>query len=55
MYKGFIDFLDSRTDRKFTSEGISRLLEANGFQVNDMTLINGLTYFKTRNTKGPVE
>jgi len=55
MYKGFIDFLDSRTDRKFTSEDISRLLEANGFQVNDMTLINGLTYFRTRNIKGPVE
>ena len=55
MYKGFIDFLDSRTDRKFNSEGISRLLETNGFKVNDMTLINGLTYFKTRNIKGSVE
>jgi hypothetical protein len=55
MCKGFIDFLDSRIDRKFTREGISKLLEANGLQVNDMTLINGLTYFRTRNTRGPVE
>ncbi len=55
MYKGFIDFLDSRIDRKFTSEFISRLLEANGFQVNDMTLINGLTYFRTQNIIRSVE
>jgi hypothetical protein len=53
MYKGFIDFLDSRIDRKFTSEGVSGLLESNGFQVNDMTLINGLTYFRTRNIIRP--
>ncbi len=49
MYKGFIDFLDSRIDRKFNRESVSRLLESNGFQVSDMTLIDGMTYFKTRN------
>jgi len=54
MCKGFVDFLDSRVDRKLTSKGISNLFEANGFQVNDMTMINGLTYFRTRNIIGPV-
>jgi len=49
MYKGFIDFLDSRINRKFNRESVSRLLESNGFQVSDMTLIDGMTYFKTRN------
>jgi len=51
MYKGFIDFLDSRVDRKLNTGAVSKLLESNGFQVNDMTLINGLTYFKTRNIR----
>jgi hypothetical protein len=51
MYKGFIDFLDSRVDRKLNTRSVSKLLESNGFQVNDMTLINGLTYFKTRNIR----
>jgi hypothetical protein len=46
--KGFIDFLDSRIDRKFKNEGVSRLLESTGFQVNDMTLIDGMTYFRTQ-------
>jgi hypothetical protein len=49
LYNGFIDFLDSRVDRKFNSTGVSRLLESNGFQVKDMTVLNGLTYFKTMN------
>jgi hypothetical protein len=51
MYKGLINFLDSRTDREFDKEGVSRLLESHGFEVIDMTAINGLTYFRTRNIK----
>lgn len=49
LNKGFKSFLDTNTIRKIDKESASRLLESNGFQVNDMTLINGLTYFKTQN------
>ncbi len=49
LNKGFKNILDPKTNRKIDREGVSRLLESNGFQVNDMTLINGLTYFKTQN------
>ena len=49
MYNRLIDFLDSKIDKKFDKEGISRLFESNGFHINDMTLIGGLTYFRTRN------
>jgi hypothetical protein len=55
MYNGFIDLLDSRIDRKFNRKDVSKLLESNGFQVNDMTLMNGLTYFKTMNIQEPSE
>jgi len=54
MLKGFIDFLDSRIDKKLNHEEVSRRLESNGLQVNDMTLIDGLTYFRTQNTRKPI-
>jgi hypothetical protein len=49
MYKKLINFLDSRTEREFDRESVLRLLESFGFQVIDMTTINGLTYFRTQN------
>ena len=49
MYKRFINFLDSRIDFEIDKKDVSGLLESNGFKVIDMTEINGLTYFRTRN------
>jgi hypothetical protein len=49
MYKGFINFLDARTDIEFDQKDVSRLLESHGLRVIDMTEINGLTYFRAKN------
>lgn len=49
MYKGFINFLDSRIDVDFDKNDVSRLLESHGFRVMDMTEIDGLTYFRAQN------
>ena len=55
MYKKFINFLDSRTDIEIDKNDVSRLLESNGFEIIDMTVINGLTYFRTQNIGRSVE
>jgi hypothetical protein len=49
LYKRFLNFLDSRIDMEIDSENFSRVLESHGFKVIDMTVINGLTYFRTQN------
>ena len=49
MYRRFINFLDSRTDRDIDKNSVSRLLESSGYKVIDMTEINGLTYFRSQN------
>jgi hypothetical protein len=49
LYKRFINFLDARIDVEIDRNDFSRLLEAHGFKVIDMTEINGLTYFRTQN------
>ena len=54
MYKGFINFIDARIDMEIDKNDVSRLLEANGFQVIDMTEINGLTYFRALNNRRSV-
>jgi hypothetical protein len=48
MYKKFINFLDSRIDNEIDKNDISKLLESRGHKVVDMTVINGLTYFRTQ-------
>ncbi len=50
MYKGLINFLDARTDVEYDRNYVSKLLESHGFRVMDMTVINGLTYFRAQNT-----
>jgi hypothetical protein len=55
MYKGFINFLDSKIDIEVDKKGVSRLLESHGFKVIDMTEINGLTYFRAQNNRRSVE
>lgn len=54
MYKKFINFLDSRIDIEIDSEDMSRILESHGFKIIDMTVINGLTYFRTQNYRRAV-
>jgi hypothetical protein len=49
MYKRFINFLDSKTDNEIDKNDVSKLLESSGYKVIDMTVINGLTYFRTQN------
>jgi hypothetical protein len=49
MYKGFINFLDSKIDIEIDKNGVSKLLESHGFKIIDMTEINGLTYFRAQN------
>ena len=48
-YRKFIDFIDARVNVDIDKKDFSRLLERNGFKVIDMTEINGLTYFRTKN------
>jgi hypothetical protein len=49
LYRKFINFLDAKIDLDMNSKNFSRLLESHGFKVIDMTVINGLTYFRTQN------
>jgi hypothetical protein len=49
LYKRFLNFLDAKIDVEIDSRDFSRVLESHGFKVIDMTVINGLTYFRTQN------
>jgi hypothetical protein len=49
MYKGFLNFLDSKIDVDFDQREVSQLLESHGLRVMDMTEINGMTYFRAQN------
>jgi hypothetical protein len=49
MYKKVINFLDSRIETDLSKDDIISLFKSHGFEIIDMTDINGLTYFRTRN------
>jgi hypothetical protein len=49
LSKRFINLLDARFEVEIDSRNFSRLLESHGFKVIDMTVIDGLTYFRTQN------
>ena len=49
MYKKLINFLDSKIDTDLSRKDIIQLFKSHGFEIVDMTEINGLTYFRTRN------
>ena len=49
MYKKLINFLDSRIDTDLSKNDIIQLFKSHGFEIVDMTEIDGLTYFRTRN------
>jgi hypothetical protein len=48
IYKSVINFLDSKTDKEIDKKDVSRILETQGYKIMDMTVINGLTYFRTQ-------
>ncbi|MGB8359440.1 MAG: hypothetical protein WCD55_12580 [Bacteroidales bacterium] len=45
LYDRFNNFLDGRTDRRMNTNDVRDLLERNGFEVENMTTMNGHTYF----------
>jgi hypothetical protein len=45
VFSRFENFLDSRTDNDMDINEVSEILERNGFNVVNMTKMNGLTYF----------
>jgi hypothetical protein len=49
IYHRFLNFIDSRVFIEIDKQDVERLLKSNGFEVIDMTEINGITYFRTRN------
>ncbi len=51
----FANFLDFKTDNRMNKKDVSELLGKYGFKVIDMTEINGLIYFYSRNVRKPVE
>lgn len=46
IYTRVIDFLDIRIQKGFDSQSVASLIESNGFQVDDMTLIKNTIYFR---------
>lgn len=55
FFNGVVNYFDSRTDRSLTKDDVSRLLEENRLKVVDITDINGMTYFCSRNYIQPPE
>jgi hypothetical protein len=48
VFNRFINLMDSRIFRKLTESNVRKLLTDSGFIVEDMTEINGITYFHSR-------
>lgn len=46
-----VNYFESRTDRSLTKESLSIILEAHKLKIIDITDINGMTYFCSRNTR----
>ena len=54
VFRRFNNFLGSKTNRMMNKREVTELLEKNGFEVVNMTKINGLTYFKSHTTRKPL-
>ncbi|MGB8491744.1 MAG: hypothetical protein WCE64_11870 [Bacteroidales bacterium] len=52
--KGVFKILDSRMYRYLDRKKVKEILEANGFQLVDMTEMNGITYFCSRKVRKQV-
>lgn len=48
MYKKLINYLDNKVDLDFDRKDVLKLLESKGFNIIDITEINGITYFNSR-------
>jgi len=55
FFNGLVNYFDSRTYRSLTKDDVSRLLEEFKLKVVDLTDINGMTYFCSRNNSQPLE
>ena len=55
MFKGFINFLDSRIDNDLNKNEVSEILETHGFKIINMKEMDGLTFFYAQNISNPVE
>ena len=51
LFNGMINYLDSRTDIRLTKNDVSKLMEERKLRVVDITDINGMTYFCSRNIR----
>jgi len=51
FFNGMVNYFDSKTDRSLTKDNVSRILEEHKLKVVDITDINGMTYFCSRNTR----
>jgi hypothetical protein len=51
FFNGVVNYFDSRTDRSLSKDDVSRLLEEHLLKVVDITDINGMTYFCSRNNR----
>jgi hypothetical protein len=51
----FVNLLDSKTDRNLDSKSVTQMLESHGFKIEDMTLIDGTTYFKAKPARKPAD
>lgn len=51
----FNNLMDLRTDRMMDKRDVSKLLGRYGFRVIDMTEMNGLTYFYSKNISKPLK
>ena len=49
LFGGIVNYLDSKTNRSLTKDDVSGLLKKHRLQVIDITDINGMTYFCSRN------
>jgi hypothetical protein len=49
----FENFIDSRTENSMNRNEVSRILERNGFNVVNMTSMNGHTYFYSQYSRRP--
>lgn len=51
FFRGLLSGSSFGTERALTNESTTKLLEINGFKLNDLTEINGLTYFWAQNDR----
>jgi len=50
LMNGVMNIFDSKPERVLSKKGVTKLLEDHKFKVNDITDINGITYFWAQNT-----